>query len=115
MCSSLKTEENLRVASLIPLDRLLLETDAPWCDIRPTHASWKYLCESSAMWEDQWIQPVSYKKEKFVDGSMVKGRNEPCMMRSVLRVVSRLRGLPESDLSDIVWKNTQTLFFPHEL
>jgi TatD DNase family protein len=36
---SLKTDENLRAVSEIPLDRLMLETDGPWCELRPTHAS----------------------------------------------------------------------------
>ncbi|EGW34473.1 uncharacterized protein SPAPADRAFT_59894 [Spathaspora passalidarum NRRL Y-27907] len=40
---SLKTEENVQVASKIPIDRLLIETDAPWCEIRKSHASYKYI------------------------------------------------------------------------
>ncbi|KAI3404814.1 pi038 [Candida oxycetoniae] len=40
---SLKTQENVEVASKIPIDKLMIETDAPWCGIRKSHASYKYL------------------------------------------------------------------------
>lgn len=40
---SLKTEDNLQVAAKIPRSQILIETDAPWCEIRKSHASHKYL------------------------------------------------------------------------
>ncbi|CAG8679749.1 3760_t:CDS:2, partial [Funneliformis mosseae] len=73
---SLKTQENLEVIKNAPIDKLMIETDAPWCDIRPTHASYKYL----TLPEEKKLlyQPTTRKKEKFILNSMVKGRNEPC-------------------------------------
>ena len=40
---SLKTEENLEMVKRIPIDRMMLETDCPYCDIRNSHASSKYV------------------------------------------------------------------------
>ena len=40
---SLKTDGNLDVVKEIPLDRIQLETDGPWCEMRASHASAKYL------------------------------------------------------------------------
>lgn len=40
---SLKTDDNLEVAKLIPKAKLMIETDAPWCEIRKSHSSYKYI------------------------------------------------------------------------
>ena len=72
--SSLKTEANLKVATQIPVEKLLIETDAPWCDMRQTHASFKYI---------KTVMPTT-KPQKFKLGTMVKGRNEPCAIMYVL-------------------------------
>lgn len=65
--SSLKTEENLEVVKLIPSEKLLLETDCPWCEIRPSHSGSKYIKSRFP----------AMKKEKWNPDSQVKGRNEP--------------------------------------
>mmetsp|Transcript_5308 Transcript_5308/g.6055 ORF Transcript_5308/g.6055 Transcript_5308/m.6055 type:complete len:427 (+) Transcript_5308:435-1715(+) len=40
---SLKTDDNLEVAKMIPKAKLMIETDSPWCEIRKSHASYKYI------------------------------------------------------------------------
>jgi len=75
----MKTEENVKVTAMVPLDRLLLETDGPWCDIRPTHASFKHLTNMTEQQRDLY-KPEAKNKERFESGLMVKGRNEPCTM-----------------------------------
>lgn len=65
--SSLRTEDSLKTVSELPINRIMLETDCPWCEIKQTHSSYPFV----------QTKFNSVKKEKFVDGSMVKGRNEP--------------------------------------
>lgn len=76
---SLKTDENVEVVKAIPADRLMLETDAPWCEVRPTHASYKHWKDADESLKNLYTPP-SKKKEKFELGFMVKSRNEPCAM-----------------------------------
>ena len=73
--SSLKTEENLKVAQELPVDKLMIETDAPWCEIRPTHASSKFV---STTFPDL---KVAKKPDKWSSGGLVKGRNEPIFIQ----------------------------------
>lgn len=100
---SLKTEEGLQVVKSIPLDRIMLETDAPWCEIRPSHASSKYLDKTDSAVE-------SVKKEKFVKGKMVRGRCEPCAISQVARVVAQLKDMEVTELCEIAWRNSIQMF-----
>lgn len=34
---SLRSEDSQEMVQAIPADRLVLETDAPWCGVKPTH------------------------------------------------------------------------------
>lgn len=107
---SLKTEANLDVVRQIPIDKLMMETDAPWCEIRPTHASAKYL-------KDKSLQVTSVKKEKWKPGVMVKGRNEPCNIRQVLEVLSGLQEAEDTnafkeELANTIYKSTADVFIP---
>lgn len=110
---SLKTEENLQVVKEIPEDKLMIETDAPWCDIRPTHASFAHLKNVTAA-EMSLYSPPSKKKEKFEMGCMVKSRNEPCTMGLVLHVVASVRQTNPLELSKTIWKNTCQVFQTEE-
>lgn len=67
---SLKTKENMEVVKKIPLDRIMLETDAPYCDIKSTHDSFSLVDTSFPR----------VRKEKLKLGQMAKERNEPCLI-----------------------------------
>lgn len=184
---SFKTEENCAVVKEIPLDRLMLETDGPWCEIRPTHAGWRYLLDAKAAGKgiyaslansssnggggestiatpestiatpastavptpditrtatpdpsssatpqtrpkEQQQRPTkppkkpqrkepdvperwrTVKKEKWVEGAMIKGRNEPCMIERVAQVVAGVKGEPLRDVCEAAWANTVKVF-----
>lgn len=99
---SLRTEENLAVAATIPLARLHLETDAPWCGLRPTHASARH-----APPPQKAVDP-----KKWAPGALVKGRNEPCAVADVAAVVAAARGVEVSIVAAAAWANSSRLFFP---
>lgn len=60
---SLKTEENLQVAALIPVSQLMIETDAPWCEVRKSHASYKYITPYPNKFYPQREQPSQEPQE----------------------------------------------------
>lgn len=100
---SMKTEENIEVVRNIPLNRLQLETDGPWCEMRASHASAQHRITVPA-----W--PKSVKKEKWEPGSMIKGRNEPAAIVHVAHAVASIKNLPIEEICEAVWKNSIRMF-----
>lgn len=90
---SMKTEENLEVVKEIPLERIQIETDGPWCEIRPSHASAKHLDDGPTM-------PKSVKKEKWQKGCMVKGRNEPVAIARVAHVIAKVKEISVEEVCE---------------
>ncbi|EPE05313.1 hypothetical protein F503_03918 [Ophiostoma piceae UAMH 11346] len=191
---SLKTVENCEVVRAIRLDRLMIETDGPWCEVRPTHEGWKYLvtvaeeararalaqeeaqkAAEKAEWEakkaaeraeraereaaekaakeaagegepstdgavastprpprpprqkkqqnnsnnnnngkkKESVVPDRFKvvkKEKWEEGAMVKGRNEPCTIERIATIVAGIKGVTVEDVCEAAWANTERVF-----
>ncbi|KAL2134065.1 hypothetical protein VTI74DRAFT_1121 [Chaetomium olivicolor] len=138
---SFKTVENCAVVKEIELSRLMLETDGPWCEVRPSHEGWKYLVE----WEqkakaaavpangevgqqaekqqqqqgkrkNQKKEPEvperykTVKKEKWEEGAMVKGRNEPCTIERIAKIVAGIKGVSVEEVCEAAWANTVKVF-----
>lgn len=99
---SLKTEMGVEVVKRLPMDRLVVESDAPWCEMRGSHAGTAFTGE--------------YKLNRSVDKSkhdmelMVKGRNEPCTSRLVLEAIAGIKGIPIDELAEQVYLNTTSIF-----
>ncbi|MCJ1226703.1 TatD DNase [Toensbergia leucococca] len=90
---SMKTEENLDVVRAIPLERIQIETDGPWCELRPSHASASHTSDAPPL-------PKAVRKEKWRPGLMVKGRNEPASIVHVAYAIAGIKGLAVEDVCD---------------
>ncbi|KAK4101871.1 hypothetical protein N658DRAFT_495802 [Parathielavia hyrcaniae] len=162
---SFKTAENCGVVREIELSRLMLETDGPWCEVRPSHEGWKYLVEWEAKakaaaaaaaqaaeaaaaaapaattgdedgaveqpqkrnwkeWKRQQQQvkknqkkepevPERFKtvkKERWEEGAMVRGRNEPCTIERIAKIVAGIKGVSLEEVCEAAWANTVKVF-----
>lgn len=97
---SLKKEENLEVVKCIPMDKLLIETDCPWCEIRQTHASYKF------------VKTITNKSKNASDPKLpVKNRNEPMNLIQVLEVLAAVLNEDLETLSNQIYTNTTRMFF----
>ena len=90
---SMKTEENIAVVKEVPLERLQIETDGPWCEMRPSHASSRFTKDAPPL-------PKAVKKEKWSPECMVKGRNEPCTIMHVAHAIAGIKDLPVEEVCE---------------
>lgn len=97
---SLRTKENLEVVKQLPLEKILLETDCPYCEIKQSHAGFEF------------VKTKFEKKaeKKFELGKMVKGRNEPCQMIQVAEVIAGVKGIPVEQVAHASYHNSLILY-----
>ncbi|KAG6008239.1 hypothetical protein E4U21_004838 [Claviceps maximensis] len=156
---SFKTTDNCEVVRAVRLDRIMLETDGPWCEVRPSHEGFKYLLETkekeqekeqSAAQDGVAPEPLPelagppaedekkqmktsqnqnqnenknqkkeppipdrfkvVKKEKWEEGAMVKGRNEPCTIERVATIVAAIKGVTVEQVCEAAWRNSIRVF-----
>jgi TatD DNase family protein len=104
---SLKTEPNLAVARAVPLHRLCVETDAPWCSITSTSAAAGHYAAV--------VDKVKPDKLVLGAGKGAKGRNEPAEVVAVAQVLANVRGEDGEVFARAVWGNTLDVFWPGEV
>ncbi|ODV86039.1 hypothetical protein CANARDRAFT_233251 [[Candida] arabinofermentans NRRL YB-2248] len=137
---SLKTEENCKVASQIPISKLMIETDSPWCEVRKTHHSYQYITQCpNEFYPFEYIdfdtlnQPVkkgaaktsneflpvrqmkstNLDKVQLIQGELdplIKSRNEPCLIGFVAEIMSKLKGVEPQVLITTCYENSNRLF-----
>lgn len=103
---SLKTDRNLKVVSALPSNKIMIETDCPWCGVKKSHSGSMYVKTKF---------PIVKKKEKWTKDSMIDGRNEPAQIINVLEVIAGCRNENIESLAEEFYRNTIELFFPNEI
>lgn len=98
----LKTADNLAAAAVIPLERLLLETDAPWCGIKNTSAARTLL---------KTPPPPAADPKKWAEGVAVKDRNEPAAVVQVAEAFAALTRRSVESVAAAAEKNADLLLF----
>ena len=88
----------------VPLERLHLETDAPWCGVKRTHAGYSHVRPNPA-----W--PEAKKESKWAPGHVVKDRCEPAHIAHVLQVLAAARGDDEAAVAAAATANSERVFF----
>ena len=94
------------VVRALPLGSLMLETDAPWCDVRPTHPGHPHITTHF---------PTVKSEKKFEVGKTVKSRQEPCHIVQVFEIVCAWKGLvtaqEKQEAQDIFFNNAAKMYF----
>ncbi|KAK6218206.1 hypothetical protein LQW54_002960 [Pestalotiopsis sp. IQ-011] len=101
---SLQDQESSYMVAAIPLDKLQIETDAPWGEIKGTsEVAKRYFVNAGPT-------PPSKKKDKWDPRFMVKERNESNSMERVAFVVAGLQGISVEEVADAAWQNSVNMF-----
>ncbi len=139
---SIRREDGFETMKKIPLDRILIETDCPYCEVKSSHVGHNLV---KTRWPQ--VDPGKYQdvKEEIdhpyfatvgkggkyasleeLEKAMairqtrplpqvVSGRVEPCHIIQVLEIICQARGLDYVETAKQFYRNTLECFFPHRL
>ena len=100
-CLSFLTDERIETMKKIPLERLHIETDSPFCDIKQNSAAFKFVNKKS----------LGLRLPKYKPDTQVMRRNEPCNIIDVATIVSKINQIDHFAIIQTVYKNSHNLFF----
>ncbi|RSL95463.1 hypothetical protein CEP52_012051 [Fusarium oligoseptatum] len=106
---SFKTVENCAVVKEVHLDRLMIETDGPWCE-NPLKKPQKQKNKNQKKAPEVPERFKVVKKEKWEEGAMVKGRNEPCTIERIAKIIAGIKEVSVEEVCEAAWRNTVTVF-----
>lgn len=89
---SLRTEEGMEIVKNVPVERILLETDAPYCSLKPSGPAYH-------------MKKTFYENEK-----KLKRINEPMAVKWIAEVISGIKNIPMEEFEPIIFENTINCF-----
>jgi TatD DNase family protein len=101
---SFSDNESLRMVAAIPLERLQIETDAPWGNLPDNMELVKRYCVNAPP------LPPCKKRDKWDAACMVKERNESCAIVRVAYIVAGLKGITVDEVARSAWENSSRMF-----
>ena len=101
---SLENEESLKLIQQVPIDRILVETNSPHCEITSKHYAYQYM-----------MTRFKYKtanEKKTGRNSLVlkKGRNEPCTLGQLCEIIACIKRTLIEEVVDITYRNAVKVF-----
>jgi TatD DNase family protein len=88
---SLREEKDLDVIREVPLWRLIVETNSPFCEIKGSHSSFRFIKTFFSRKRKQFM-PVEPENCLSL---VLRGRNEPCLLVCIVEIVAALKFLSD--------------------
>jgi TatD DNase family protein len=106
---SLRGEETLAAlaSGACSLERLMLETDAPWCGVKASHPGFGAI-------KTTWPAKDKKKRAGIDSGETVKDRSEPCHVAQVMEILAETMKASEEDVAEACRANARRVFFGDE-
>ncbi|XP_054280211.1 deoxyribonuclease TATDN1-like [Macrosteles quadrilineatus] len=98
---SLKRTRNINVVKSLPLSRILLGSDCPYCKLKRDSPSYKYVKTKFRAENRRFWSP----------SAPVKGRTEPIHVIQLVEATAGIRGVEVGVVVEETWKNFHDVFF----